>query len=133
MLNGRYLTLAALAIAFLARARHEASDQGFVTVLTVFFSCTHAFSIQYLVWIVPFGLLAGRYKWMTRYTLGASAYMLLAYMTLILDTHITRLLSWPQADWYLIIPAGLPVWLVTVGWAWERLIAQQGQVEQAFG
>jgi hypothetical protein len=120
----RYITLALLTIAFLVRARHEPAHQGFVTILATFFACTHAFAIQYLVWIVPFALLAREHKWLVRYTLGALAYMLLAYMTLILDMRITWLLPWPDANWYLIIPAGLPLWLVAIGWAWERLTAR---------
>lgn len=131
--NGRYVTLAALAAAFLIRARREPAHQGFLTVLVTFFACTHAFSIQYLVWIVPFALLSRQHKWLARYTLGTLAYSILAYMTLILDMRITKLLPWPQADIYLIIPAGLPAWLVTVGWAWERLTAKRDLAGESAG
>ena len=120
----RYITLALLAIAFWVRVRREPAHQGFVTLLVTFIACTHAFAIQYLVWIVPFGLLAREHKWLVRYTLGALAYMLLAYMTLILDMRIQWILPWPDANWYLIIPASLPVWLVAIGWAWERLTSR---------
>jgi hypothetical protein len=126
--NARYITLAALVFVFLARARREPAYQGFVTILVGFFAFTHAFSIQYLVWIVPFGLMAGQQKWLNRYTLGALAYMLLAYMTLILDMRIVRLLPMPQADLYLIIPAGLPAWLVTLGWLRARCTNHPGLV-----
>jgi hypothetical protein len=91
-----------------------------LTILVTFFACTHAFSIQYLVWIVPFGLVAGQHKWLNRYTLGAMVYMLLAYMTLILDGHVTLRLPGPQAHDHLILLAALPAWLVTARWTWKR-------------
>jgi hypothetical protein len=125
--NARYLTLIALGTAWILRARHERPKAGVLTVLVVFFAVTHAFSVQYLMWMVPFAVLNEEHRWLTRYTLAAFAYMLLAYTTLILEMHITNLLPWPQADWFLIMPAGLPAWLVTVGWAKERLVRGDGE------
>jgi len=119
---GRYLTLAALGLVWLFRARKERAAASVLTVLVTFFAVTHAFSIQYLMWVIPFALLCREERWLRRYTLGAFAYMFLTYTTLILELHITNLLPWPQADWFIIMPAGLPVWLVTVGWARERLL-----------
>ena len=118
---GRYLTLAALALVWLVRARKESPDAGVLTVLVTFLAVTHAFSIQYLMWVVPFAVLAQDHRWLRRYTLGAFAYMFLAYTTLILEMHITQLLPWPWADLLIIMPAGLAVWLVTVGWMVGRV------------
>lgn len=120
--NGRYVTLAVLGMVWVVRARREAPAAGILTVLVAFFAATHAFSIQYLMWIVPFAVLADDHRWLARYTLAAFAYMFLAYMTLILEMHVTNLLPWPEADWFLIMPAGLPAWLVTVGWTAQRLL-----------
>ncbi len=125
VLYGKYLTLAALAVVWLLRARHEPPAASTLTVLVAFLAVTHAFSIQYLTWLVPFAILGGEVRWLTRYTLGAFAYMLLAYTTLILEMHITNLLPWPQADWFIIIPAGLPAWFVTVAWLRQRLRGEQ--------
>lgn len=125
---GRYLTLAALGLVWLVRARKEPPGAGVLTILVAFFAVTHAFSIQYLVWVVPFAILNQEYRWLTRYTLGAFAYMFLAYTTLILEMHITQLLPWPQADWFIIMPAGLPAWLVLIGWAGRRLLGKRIQM-----
>jgi hypothetical protein len=118
---GRWLTLATLGSVWLLKARKELPAAGLLTILATFFAVTHAFSIQYLMWLVPFAILNQQYRWLTRYTLGAFAYMFLVYTTLILGMNITRLLPGPQADWFIIMPAGLPAWLVTVGWAYRRL------------
>jgi len=118
---GRFITLAGLALIFWFKARHEAPQAGVLTILLGFIAITHAFSIQYLMWVVPFAILEQEQKWLNRYTIGAFAYMFLAYTTLILEFHITNLLPWPQADWWIIIPASIPAWLVAVGWLVHRL------------
>jgi hypothetical protein len=123
--NGRYFTLISLSVVWFMRARKEAAAAGLLTILVTFLAITHAFSIQYLVWIVPFAILTLQWRWLARYTLGAFAYMLLTYTTLILAMNITKLLPWPQADWYIIMPAGLPAWLVLIGWTKARLLDKQ--------
>jgi hypothetical protein len=119
--NGRYVTLMLLAFIWLFKARKEMAFAGILTVLVGFFAVTHAFSIQYLMWLIPFAIVVEDEKWLRRYTLAAFAYMFLVYTTLILETHITNLLPWPQADWFVIIPSSLPAWLVTVGWLYSRV------------
>lgn len=118
---GRFVTLAALGLVWFIRARREPPQAGILTLLLAFIALSHGFAIQYLIWLVPFALLNEAYRWLTWYTLAAFCYMFLAYMTLILEMHITNLLPWPQADWFIIIPAGIPAWLVTVGWLVSRL------------
>lgn len=124
--NGRYLTLAALGLVWLLKAREDPPSSGVLTILVTFLAVTHAFSIQYLMWVVPLAVFGRDHRWLARYTLGAFSYMLLAYTTLILEMHIVNLLPWPQADWFLIMPAGVPAWLVTLGWLKERLSAKRG-------
>jgi hypothetical protein len=119
---GRYLTLAALGLVWWFWARKETPLAGFLTILVAFFALAHAFAIQYLAWLVPFAILDQDYRWLYRFTLGAFAYMFLAYFTLILGMSIDRLLPWPQADWFIIMPAGLPAWLVTLAWLRKRLL-----------
>jgi hypothetical protein len=128
---GRHLTLAALGLVWLLRARKEPPAASILTVLVTFFALTHAFSIQYLVWLVPFAILDRDSRWLTRYTLAAFSYMFLVYTTLIFTTTITRLLPMPQADWFVIMPAGLPVWLVATGWVWDRLWGKRAQAGTA--
>ncbi len=113
---GRMLTLFFLALVFLWRARKENPARGILLVLLTFFALGHAFSIQYLVWLLPLAVWNGEFRWVQRYTLGAFAYMFLVYFSLILQTTITNLLPFQQADLYLIIPSGLPAWLVCMAW-----------------
>lgn len=71
---GRVLTLAALALVFLWRARHETPARSILLVLLTFFVLGHAFSIQYLGWLLPLALWNGEFRWARRYTLAAFAY-----------------------------------------------------------
>lgn len=119
--NARYLTLVLLGWIWLRYTRSKQPVQGVLTMLVAFMAVTHAFSIQYLVWVVPFAILGGDTRWLTRYTVAAFFYMALVYFTFVLEMHITRLMPMKQADPFLIIPASLPAWLVTVAWLWQRL------------
>lgn len=112
----RYGTLALLGLVWWKWARHQDDARGVRTMLLAFLALTHAFAVQYLQWIVPFGLDQQELRWMRRFTLAAFAYMFLVYFTLIFTPLITNLLPWPQADLWIIIPAGIPVWLVCTGW-----------------
>jgi hypothetical protein len=52
--------------------------------------------------------------------MAAFAYMFLVYHTLILEMTITNIMPWPLADTLLIIPASIPVWMVTIFWFLDR-------------
>jgi len=117
----RYITLLILVIVWFRKARFEYPAEGSLTILAGFFAFTHAFAIQYLVWILPFAILCGEFRWQKLFTIASFSYMFLAYNTLILNNTITNLLPWPLADLAIIIPAGLPAWLISVGWLWQRL------------
>jgi len=119
--NGRYVTLAALGLVWLLRARKQPSEEGILTILLAFLALTHAFSIQYLVWIVPFAVLSRQQKWLSRYVLAVLPYYILAYTTLVLDMRINRWMAWPQADWFLIRPSELPAWILSLVWLWRRI------------
>jgi len=121
LLYGRQITIAILAITWWFRARKQKPEAEILTILVTFIAWTHAFSIQYLMWVVPFAVLNMDFRWLKYYTVGAFFYMFLVYNTLILELHITSILPWPQADWFLIMPAGLPAWIIAVLWARERL------------
>lgn len=116
----RYLTLALLGLTWLFVARKQDLFGGVLTLLIAFFAFTHAFSIQYLIWLLPFAIIDGQFRWLKWYTLAAFSYMFLAYHTLILRMTINQLMPWPQADLVFIIPAGLAVWWVTLAWFWAR-------------
>ena len=121
----RFFTLGILGWIWFARARHQTTVRGFLTILLGFLAWGHAFSIQYLLWPIAFAVYVQDRIWLARYILGASAYMILVYYTLIFQNAITNLLPWPQADWFIIMPAGIPVWLVTVFWLRMSLCDQK--------
>jgi hypothetical protein len=125
----RYITLLFLFLVWWFKARFEDSYASILTMLLGFFVLTHAFAIQYLKWLVPFGLLTGAYTWTRRYTMAAFAYMFLVYFTLILSFKIGNLIPWPAADLWIIIPFGLPAWLVCIGWLVTRFRMPAEQVE----
>lgn len=116
MSAARLVTLLALAAAWWFRARHLKPYPSLLLVFVAFFAFTHAFAIQYLMWLVPLGLLCSDYRWTRRYTLAAFVYMFAAYFTLILRFQIGDYLPWPAANYFLIIPLGLPAWGVCVAW-----------------
>lgn len=119
---GRWLTLAGVGIAYwLTIKNRQPLSLGILSILLSFLVITHAFSIQYLVWVVPFAILQNQDRWLKRYTLAAFAYMFLAYNVLILEPNITKLIPLPQADLLIIIPSGLLTWLICIGWVKELL------------
>jgi hypothetical protein len=119
--NGRFFTLFGLGIVWFWRARHETPAAGILTILVSFLALTHAFAIQYLVWLIPFAIIDDNNRWLNIYTVTAYFYMVLVYFSLILTTSITRVMPLPQADWFIIMPAALPVWVVTILWTLDRL------------
>ena len=116
---GRFVTIVAIGLVWLRMSKNEKNPiRLYMITLLSFLAFTHAFSIQYLVWVLPFSLLNihTQYLWVKRYLIASFAYCFLVYNTLILQPAITNLLPWPLADIAIIIPASLPVWLVVVFW-----------------
>lgn len=126
--NGRFFTLIGLGFVWFWRARHETPAASILTILVSFLALTHAFAIQYLVWLLPFAIIENKNRWLNIYTVTAYIYMSLAYLTLILTPSITRVMPLPQADWFIIMPAALPVWVVTIMWMIDRLKGGQSFV-----
>lgn len=129
---GRWITLIGLGLVWWwMNSRRELPQEIFLATLVSFFTITHAFAIQYLAWIVPFAILCQEYQWLKRFILAAFAYMFLTYTTLILGMYINNLAPLPQADWFIIIPAGLPAWLVCIGWS-KKLLFNRWEVDKTF-
>jgi hypothetical protein len=130
---GRWITLLGLGLVWWwTSLRRNLPQEIFLAILVSFFCVTHAFAIQYLSWIVPFAIVCQEYSWLKRFVLAAFAYMFLAYTTFILGMYIENLIPLPQADWLIIIPAGLPAWLVCIGWT-KNLLSNRWEVDNAVG
>jgi len=114
--NGRWITLGIMGILYWRQPREWSAIKSFLAILQSFFAFTHAFSIQYLSWVIPFAVIAKQRLPLKRFLLAASAYMIMAYFTLILSFRIAELIPWPLADIALIIQLGIPAWLIGLHW-----------------
>ena len=121
----RFITLAILTFVFLKVYKKQDTLGVTLTILISFLAFTHAFSIQYLLWVIPFAIIEKDILWLRRYTLAALSYCFLVYNTLILNTNITNLMPLPKADLMIIIPASIPIWLVLLGWSFSRILHSQ--------
>ena len=75
----RFITLILLGGVWYYTACKQSALAGVTTILVTFLTLTHAFAIQYLMWVVPFAVLSLEYKWLQRYTIAAFLYMFLTY------------------------------------------------------
>ena len=116
-----WLLLAAVLFSLWWTQRQSARD-AWLTLLLGVFAVTVGFGIQWLVWLVPFGLLVGQDRRLRVYSLAAA---------LMLTVHLYGLHMVPWlADWFspattdwLIRLSGLPAWGVVVVWLATRLRA----------
>lgn len=114
--------LLAAALATLWWTRRQSALDALLTLLLAIFAVTVGFGIQWLVWIVPFALLAGEDKRLRIYSLAA---------TLMLAVHLFGLHMLPLlSEWLpaatadaLIRLSALPAWGVVVVWLVARLRA----------
>ncbi|NIM95443.1 MAG: hypothetical protein GTO18_17235 [Anaerolineales bacterium] len=116
LIIGRWITLGLIGITFWFYARKWDAMGGLLLLLLGFLTFGHAFSIQYLAWIIPFAIIVNHRLQLKRFLLAASAYMILAYFTLILLFRIDELFEWSFADLALVIPLGIPAWLIILHW-----------------
>ena len=114
-----WLLLAAVLAALWLTRRQTALD-AFLTTILGMFAVTVGFGIQWLLWPVPFALLAGEDGWVRRFSLAAGL-MLAVHL---FGLHMAPLLSgWlppATADWFIRL-SGLPAWIVVIAWLIERL------------
>ena len=116
-----WLLLAAVLLSLWWTQRQSARD-AWLTLLLSVFAVTVGFGIQWLVWLVPFGLLVGQDRRLRLYSLAAA---------LMLTIHLYGLHMVPWlADWFpaatvdwLIRLSALPAWGVVVVWLAARLRA----------
>jgi len=112
----RFSTVLIIGAIWYAYARNKKPLSGFLLILLTFYAFSHAFAIQYLVWILPFAILSGEKKWLKWYTLAAFLHMFILYNTVINHYTITNFLPVPLANLAITIPSSLPVWIVSILW-----------------
>jgi hypothetical protein len=90
-----------------------------LATLTVFYFTTVGFGLQYVLWIVPFALVA-REGWLWPYSVAATALLVLAYV-MGPDAYLPPPIEWPTMRLHLrefiVKLASLPVWLICGLWA----------------
>jgi hypothetical protein len=99
--------------------RRQSTLDALLTVILTLLAVTVGFGIQWLVWPIPFALLALEERWVRWYSL-AGAFMLAVHLY---GLHMFPWLGeWLDPDplGWLIRLSALPVWLITVWWTVDR-------------
>jgi hypothetical protein len=104
--------------------RREPVLEAIVTTLLALLAVTAGFGIQWLLWVIPFALLAGEELWVKRYSLAGALMLAVHLYGLHLYPWLNEWLSPATADWVIRLSA-LPAWIIVVLWAAERLRASQ--------
>jgi len=123
----RFITVAILIFVFLKVVKKQDASGQTLTILISFLAFSHAFSIQYLLWVIPFAIIEKDILWLRRYTLAALSYCFLVYNTVIYNMNISNLMPWSKADLMIVIPASIPAWLVLLSWAIWRILQIRDQ------
>lgn len=100
--------------------RRQLVVDAIVTTLLVMFVVTVGFGIQWLVWPVPFALLAGDYRWLKGYSLAGALMLTVHLYGLHMYPWLNEWLSPVSADWVIRLSA-IPAWIIVVLWAGRRL------------
>ncbi len=115
----RNVLLAGAAVLALWITRRDSALDAILTVILSIFMITVGFGIQWLVWPVPFALLAREEGWTKAYSV-AGAFMLLVHLY---GLHMYPWLGeWvtPEAANWIIRLSALPVWIIVVAWTLRR-------------
>lgn len=115
----RTILLAAVVIVALWITREDSALDVVLTVILSVFVVTVGFGIQWLVWPVPFALLAREESWAKAYSV-AGAFMLLVHLYgLHMYPWLGEWFSPVAVDWIVRLSA-LPAWLIVVAWTISR-------------
>ena len=117
----KFVTILVLFLVWFFIARKQATIPAATTIILAFFAFTHAFAIQYLVWIVPLAIIDMDFKWLRYFTLASFIYMILVYQTVIVDHTLINLLPYPLNHQVFVIPSEIPAWLISLAWMISRI------------
>jgi hypothetical protein len=119
LLVRNWLLLAAALLALWWTQRQSALD-AFLTLLLAVFAVTVGIGIQWLVWLVPFALLAGQDRWLRLYSLAAAFMLTVHLYGLHMVPWLAEWLPAASLDWLIRLSA-LPAWGIVVAWLVSRL------------
>jgi hypothetical protein len=99
-----------------------------LTTLLCIFVVTIGIGIQWLVWLVPFAILANEDRQLKWYSLAATLMLLIHLYGLHMYPWVPEFLPPPASQW-LIRLSSLPAWVVVLVWAVRRLQVALGSAD----
>jgi hypothetical protein len=117
---GRWFVFAGVGLCYWL-TRRQASVEALVTALLVLYVSTSGFGLQWVLWVVPFALLAGDVRGLDWYVLGTLVYMLPSYYGYHLDSTLANAISFERLAVLMHICA-IPAWVITLVWVIRRLV-----------
>jgi hypothetical protein len=114
--------LAGAALLALWWTQRQSALDAFLTLMLAIMAVTVGFGIQWLVWLVPFALLAEQDRWARLYSLAAALMLAIHLYGLHMFPWLAEWLSPTAADWLIRLSA-LPAWGIVVAWLVVRLRA----------
>jgi len=121
----RWFVFAGVGLAYWL-TRRQASVEALTTTILALYVSTSGFGVQWLLWIVPFALLAGDVRGMDWYVLGHLVFLLPVYYGYNLDPTIANLISFERMAVLMQI-CGIPAWVITLVWVIRRLVTARGE------
>jgi hypothetical protein len=114
----RWLLLIA-GVLVLWRTRRQSALDALVTIILAAFAVTAGIGIQWLLWVVPFAIIARDTTWLRRYSLAA-LFLLIPHL---FGLHLVPwAITWfGQEDAvFMLRLVNIPVWIVVVLWLFDR-------------
>jgi hypothetical protein len=100
--------------------RKQASVDSLTTIILSIFAVSVGMGIQWLVWVVPFAILADDIKWLRWYTLAVILFMLVQLYGLHMYPWLQQLFEPDVADTIFRL-SSVPAWITVVLWTIRRL------------
>ena len=119
---GRWVLLAALGFTWWWTYRRRATVlHSIVTTFAAFYTATAGFGVQYLLWIIPFAVLA-RERWLWAFTVAATGLLIVAYSVGLAYRVVESIPdNGPNLTEFWVKLASLPTWVVCGLWTWSLL------------
>jgi hypothetical protein len=110
--------------------RKNTALSALLTIILCVFMVSIGMGMQWLLWVVPFALLAGDRRWLNYYSLAGTAYLLAHLYGYHMYPWANEFLDPQSVDVFLRLTA-LPTWIVVVMWAGMRLLRSMRMQETA--
>ncbi len=123
----RRIILLATGLGALWATRRQSGLDALTTLILCVLAVTAGMGLQWLLWVVPFALLAGDVRGLNYYSLASCIYLTLQLYGLHFNAWVFQAFDPPIAH-ALIIVSALPAWAAVVAWAMWRLFREPSAV-----